>query len=387
MNRNFRRSFLCICICSILAVALYYSYWQGKYQITTSNYDNVRLKKSCKISDPVQPVFNLANKNATVDCKAILEALVLGSNTCSRINDALRMYYSSSDAGREPLPNFYLNKTASYAVNDCEYREANIVFVHLPKAGGTSVENILFQFKPNAGRIRKVALSHCIDFFKEAVKSKSNALQTLYYSKRSYGIHNYLYPNRPVAYVTWFREPIARLISSYYYLKKTHCGSKHVVCKKYLMKSSSLTHYLKRTKRIRLQDMSNYMVRLLQFGDFPVIDDTFEDCCGSVSLSDASKIPIIGEKHYLVAKRNLETKMAFIGLTEDFKTSQEMLAHMFGINQKTKLVHVNANAHNKKLTDYELSELRKRNKWDLKLYEDAKKIYEEQKQNYVKYKS
>ncbi|XP_077862632.1 uncharacterized protein LOC144344629 [Saccoglossus kowalevskii] len=302
---------------------------------------------------------------------------------CKSLNKELRDIYNTSDAGRKPLPNFYLSCNESA---HSQYRAANVIFTHLPKVGGTSVEKILLQITPKEGVLRKSSVAHCSQLYKECVNSRNDSSQTVYYSKRTYGIHDYVFKYRPVAYVTWFREPIAKLVSSYYYLQKTHCGHAHPICKKFLQRTSSLTDFLKRSKRVHLQDMSNNMVRLLQFGDNPTIDDTFEDGHGAVHLSEAYEIPDVEEKHYLVAKRNIETNMAFIGLTEDFKTSQEMLSHIFGISQQNDTVHINANAHTEILTEYELNELRTRNKWDLKLYEDAKKIYQEQKENYFKTK-
>ncbi|XP_077862846.1 uncharacterized protein LOC144344981 [Saccoglossus kowalevskii] len=300
---------------------------------------------------------------------------------CIHLNAALRNCFNTSDCGREPLPNYFLRSDATNSSFSHQYYEANIIYVHLPKAGGTSVEQLFTKLSSKTRKVRTRAIYHCQDLFKEGIISRKISTQTVYISKRTYGMHDYVYTNRPVAYVTWFREPIERLVSCYYYLKKTNCAGSHVICKKYLKNTSSLTQYLKHN--IRLQDMSNLMVRLLQFGDFPEIDDTFEDCCGSVSLSEVNNIPEVEEKHYLVAKRNLETKMAFIGLTEDFKTSQDMLSYMFGIPQEKNIVHVNANKHSDSITDYEMSELRKRNKWDLKLYDDAKSIYMKQKSRYL----
>ncbi|XP_077863450.1 uncharacterized protein LOC144347006, partial [Saccoglossus kowalevskii] len=188
---------------------------------------------------------------------------------------------------------------------------------------------------------------------------------------------------RPFAYVTWFREPISRLISTYYYLKANRCGGlDHVMCREYVINSKSLSQYFKNTEYMHHPDMNNLNVRLLQFGDFPDIDSTFEDCCGAAGLGDVFDIPAVEEKHYLVAKRNIQTKMAFVGITEDFKTSQDMLSSILGLPIQNE-IHRNANSHSSNVTDYELKQLIMRNYWDIKLYEDAKFIYEQQKKYFT----
>ena len=84
----------------------------------------------------------------------------------------------------------------------------------------------------------------------------------------------------------------------------------------------------------------------------------FEDCCGSAT--DAPTAPEITEKHYLAAKRNLESNMAFIGLTEEFKISQDMVCYMLGIPIRNSDVHVNANPHPRNITDWDRQEIKRR---------------------------
>ncbi|XP_070556189.1 uncharacterized protein [Ptychodera flava] len=288
-----------------------------------------------------------------------------------------------SYAGRKPLPNFYLRSAVDSS--DDEYRKASVAFVHMPKSGGTSVEEVLKGIPGlNAtGQLQAKRVAHCSDLYHESKQlvQQKDPRQRLYYSKRTYGIHDFANPKRPFAYVTWLREPISRLVSTYYYAKRKSCFGVHRICFLYMARTASLADYLRKHPNLHFQDMDNFYVRLLQFGDFPDIDVTFEDCCGGVEVQDAYKIPKVEEKHYLIAKRNLQQNMAFIGITEDFKTSQDMLSNIFGIPIESE-VHVNSNPHRYSLTDYELNELRRRNVWDLKLYDDAMQIYEQQKKMY-----
>ncbi|XP_070556182.1 heparan-sulfate 6-O-sulfotransferase 3-like [Ptychodera flava] len=350
--------------------------------------ENVAREKRKESSPPSPPMLNENDirTKENVDCSALVAEIRSKSkekkDVCHRLDKALRHCYNDSTVGREPLPNFYVFQNASDRSAYRQYRESNIAFVHLPKAGGTSVEKILSEITVRRKRIKKTPVWHCGNLYNAALSAKDKPTPIFFYSKRTYGIHDFVNPSRPFVYVTWFREPISRLVSTFHFLRKKRCFSVHSLCKKYILPSASLTQYLKRTENVAVQDMDNYYVRLLQFGDFPDVDDTFEDCCGAVTANDAHKIPRIEEKHYRVAKRNLE-KIAFIGLMEDFKTSQDMVSTLFGLPVAKEETHANANPHSNVLTDYEQSELRRRNVWDLKLYEDAKRIYQLQKEAYL----
>ncbi|XP_070555260.1 heparan-sulfate 6-O-sulfotransferase 1-like isoform X2 [Ptychodera flava] len=321
-------------------------------------------------------------------CEYLDKITANGSFTnCTVLFDYVRRCVNTRDIGRTPLPNFFTDRNQIDDITDDAYRRAHIAFVHLPKAGGTSVEEILKKaprlYKNGIPRTSRVA--HCRDFYRQSKGLRYNREETLFYSKRTFGLHSYTYPGLHFAYVTWFREPLDRLISTYHYTRRMHCFGVHEVCIHYLVKSANLTDYLMKTPDIYFQDMDNFYVRLLQFGNYPDVDATFEDCCGGIQMGEEKRIPKIEEKHYLIAKRNLQM-MAFVGLTEDFKTSQSMLSYIFSIPDENEVTHVNANPHKYVMTDYELKELTRRNIWDLKLYEDAKKIYELQKKRYLEIK-
>ncbi|XP_070555258.1 uncharacterized protein [Ptychodera flava] len=310
------------------------------------------------------------------------------NTNCTFLFEYLTNCVNRTGIGRTPLPNFFFDRQNGVETSDDAYRRANVAFVHMPKAGGTSVEDVLMKIPAlnDTGVVRKKRVSHCGDLYGNGQRFKKYTNQTLFYSKRTFGLHDFAFQGRPFAYVTWLREPIDRLVSMYFYGKRKGCFVVHEICYHYLAKSETLTDYLMKTTDIHFQDMDNFYVRLLQFGDFPDVDATFEDCCGGVELKDVSIIPKIEEKHYLVAKENLWTKMAFVGLTEDFKTSQDMLSYVFGIPNEGEVIHINANSHKDyNLTDFEIDELRRRNMWDIKLYEEAQKIYELQKKIYLEW--
>ncbi|XP_077994475.1 uncharacterized protein LOC144448195 [Glandiceps talaboti] len=322
------------------------------------------------------------------------------ANNCMDIFRSLRDCRASAGIfGRErpPLPNFFTDVMAMKTRKSDEpntvqgdeinikavqaiYTTANIGFVHLPKSGGTSVEKILKNFT------RLSIISHCDRFVRsikqiQTVSRDGSTIRYSFGSKRSYGIHNFNNARRHFLYFTWLRNPIEKFISAFYYIQKTKPYGHHLF-KKYVKSANNLTDFLKSTTNVRIQTFNNHFTRLLLFDDYPDVEVGFEDCCGSAI--EESKVPEITEKHYVAAKRNLGTKMAFVGLTEEFKTSQDMLCYMLGLPTRSSDVHVNANPHRVNITEWERQEIERRNIWDIKLYEHARQIFDKQKQIYLK---
>ncbi|XP_070555712.1 uncharacterized protein [Ptychodera flava] len=355
---------------------------------TSSTVSKVHLRKFnvSTTSDRHSGVLMNTDRNYTCSfLRRYINEKVTKYQNCTILFTYSKLCLNSTDIGRNPLPNFFFKRNNSGDTADDAYRNANVAFVHMPKAGGTSVSKVLMMIPGlnKTGRLNKIAVAHCQQFYQQALSFRKHKDQTLFYTKRTFGLHHFAFPGRPFAYTTWFREPIDRLISTFYYVRRTHCARTHEICKHYLLRSKNLTEYLQKTNGIHFQDMDNFYVRLLQFGDFPDVDENFEDSLGGTQLEDAKNIPEIEEKHYIVARQNLLTKMAFVGLSEDFKTSQDMLSYVFGIPLQKIAVHVNANPHQHNVTDFELRELRRRNIWDLKLYDEAKQIYYQQKKSYL----
>ncbi|XP_070580266.1 uncharacterized protein [Ptychodera flava] len=158
----------------------------------------------------------------------------------------LRKCMRSPELGATPLPNFFL-RNATTTIVDPLYSEASVAFVHLPKSGGTSVEEFLFPIVGQQGFLfgTQIGISHCSEFTKAAHILSKSKNQLFLYSKRSYGLHEFAPKDKPFMYVTWLREPVDRIVSAYYYIKKTR-PTFHTMYMKYVAKSRNLTECLQR---------------------------------------------------------------------------------------------------------------------------------------------
>ncbi|XP_077867779.1 uncharacterized protein LOC144357311 [Saccoglossus kowalevskii] len=320
----------------------------------------------------------LRNDNS-MECREMLSTyetnrkqIPFWSTFCQNSFRILRSCIKSSKVGSySQLPNYFLRgNNSNETVNDEEYVKAHIAFVHLPKSGGTSVERFLLS--SIGASYLNYEITRCNDFAVGARALATNLDSPMFfYSKRSYGLHNFNQSPRKFAYITWFRHPVDRFVSAYYYIKRFTVHI-HRFYYPFILKTSSLTESL-----VKIQEFDNYLVRLLQFGSFPEIDESFEDCCGCTM-----NVPVIEEKHYLVARDNLKN-MAFIGLVDEFKLSQDMLGYIFGKPPLSDGVQINTNPHKAKITDFERNEIERRNYWDLKLYKEAVSIFSKQKQQYL----
>ncbi|XP_070570609.1 uncharacterized protein [Ptychodera flava] len=294
---------------------------------------------------------------------------------CPKLHDILWNCLKPHRKGAEPLPNFY--KYSKGIESHYKYKNASVAFLHLPKCGGTSVNNLVFKM---AGGVRNTHdIRHCLNFFKLAYSlSAKMTSQIFMISKRVYGLHYFAPSNRPFLYFAWFRDPVDRFLSQFHFLRNFRNKNADV------RGSKNLTDFLKKTEDKQEHFFDNFFVRLLQFGDHRQIDDDFEPRDGACE-SYAKGAPVVTEEHFLTAKRNLEDHIAYVGVLEDFKTSQDMLCYMMGIQCPEQEIHKNLNPKRPKddISAFELREIQRRNIWDIKLYETAMYIYSKQREKYM----
>eukprot|EP00118_Oscarella_pearsei_P023143 m.273237 g.273237 ORF g.273237 m.273237 type:complete len:466 (+) comp40571_c0_seq3:128-1525(+) len=350
---------------------------------------------------------------------------------CGAVFNTLRYCVAlSSDYGPIPLPNYYLSDPGEKLKTG--YHRADIAYVHLPKTGGTSVEQLLRKYllrgntdsqinkcspivsggfavqaalsllsaKANSSTLMKARGSQLLKNAIKLIVEKQNVTslprisssRKVYTSKRTFGIHNFVHKSRDFLYFTWFRHPISKVLSYYYYMrspKGSRGGMKHCYSGPISIESPSVAELVRHPHIRRIPQYNNHFVRLLTFGEFPDLDSQFDDFPQSM-VSLENDLPEIREEHYLAAKRNLDTKFAFIGMLEEFALSQQMLCQLLGISCPSGAVHANANKHRKPETEINAEDrkiLEELNYWDLKLYSHVLNIFEEQRAVYNKQKT
>ena len=103
--------------------------------------------------------------------------------------------------------------------------DKNLIFLHLPKNGGSSLRPILQKkFRPESKfTIRLVRNDKLnIDTFVNLPENKRAKIRYLQ-GHMSFGLHKYM--QGPTDYVTILRKPVDRIISFYYYTKHRHKGA------------------------------------------------------------------------------------------------------------------------------------------------------------------
>merc|ERR1719387_2853018 len=127
------------------------------------------------------------------------------------------------------------------------------------------------------------------------------------------------------------RDPIKRATSAFYYIRKQNSYKDHVFYPEVYL-ARSFQEYLSNvlTKKIQPSpEFSNHAVRLLNWGHNDKLDAMIWDDTAAVQKKD--EFISVSEEDYRMAKANLD-KMFFVGLTEEWDVSQQMLCRMLGID-------------------------------------------------------
>jgi hypothetical protein len=224
-------------------------------------------------------------------------------------------------------------------------REA-LIFLHIPKTAGTTLNRIIeWQYSPFAiftmdpHRIRATP-----ERFKRLPEDRRRRLRVVR-GHMLYGIHEFL--PQGATYITMLREPVARVLSAYYFVLRRPLNPLH-----------------RKVKRERLG--IEECLRL--FPGRNNLQCRFISGIGDTSIDD--------ERLLDIAKENLAKSFSVVGLSERFEESLILISKTFGWqvpfykNQKV--------AKNRPTVEPKLAELiREHNRLDVELYEFGKKLFEE----------
>jgi hypothetical protein len=228
-----------------------------------------------------------------------------------------------------------------------------LIFLHLPKAGGSTMQDILvrqyrtgfgFRFTGDRAELRAF----------RALPERVRARFDLLHGHVHFGIHQWV-PD-PAVYVTMLRDPVDRVISHYYFVL-SHPG--HYVYKK--ASRLSLKEYAA-TKPTH--EIDNDMVRWL------TAREHFEVRLGKVTRSMLDE-----------AKWNLEFAVSVFGLMERFDESLLCFQRALWWSDVSYREMKNVNKNRPPLAEIPpdaLDAIREANALDVELYEHAKALFEEQ---------
>lgn len=164
----------------------------------------------------------------------------------------------------------------------------------------------------------------------------------------------------PVHYITFLREPLARVISAYQYIRANPAHTHHA---RVVSNNMSLEDYIR--ARVSSINIDNGMTRLLSGEPNAARDVEFGQCTAEMLRT---------------AKSNLQNKVAVVGLTEQFDASLVLMRQRF---KWQTIVYKALNSTSGKGTSHPHSAelmalIAAHNELDLELYAFGKKLFQRQ---------
>jgi hypothetical protein len=213
-----------------------------------------------------------------------------------------------------------------------------LIFSHIPKTGGLTMRKIIDQhFAPH--QIYKYPAHHEARTLSLVPPSKISHIRCVYGHCR-FGVHRHF--DRPFQYITMLRDPLKRIISSYYFIRSSPSNKLHEKVKK-----MSLEEYVfSRDSRINLP-LHNHQTRFISGKNDPDIKLAMENI----------------RKHYV-----------FIGITEMYPESVFMLNRLMGWKHKPySKENITKNKPKKiPLSDRAIKHIKEQNALDYQIYEYCK---------------
>ncbi|MGB0369889.1 MAG: sulfotransferase family 2 domain-containing protein [Opitutales bacterium] len=230
------------------------------------------------------------------------------------------------------------------------------IFVHVPKAAGTTVHSI---FEKNYSPLRQFSFraprEQALERFQRLSQESRDRFQMVK-GHCGYGIHNFI--NSKVRYVTFLRDPVKRVISEYYYVKRHPRPSNHALLNR---EDISLRDYVEAGIYT-----DNMHLRFLTF----------------MRLEDAPEGPA-KEEWLEPAKKLLEERFESIGIVERFDESMLLMAQDLDLSDVT-YIRQNSRKESAEETDEVKCLIREKESLDIQLYDFALNIFESRWSDYLK---
>jgi len=222
-----------------------------------------------------------------------------------------------------------------------------LLFVHIPKASGTTLRHIIQRQYPAGAVYRTTDPSPAA--IAKALRELQNASDVQCVAGHmEFGLHRYL--TRPARYITMLRHPVPRLVSHYEFVRRT---PDHFLHDRVLAEGITLDEYVTRALTTEINDGQ---VRLL----------CGLECATNVGYGEVS------EEMFEAARLNLRNHFLAVGITERFDESLLLFGAVLGWRS---LAYAPVNTRPARRA-YAISESTKElivryNRFDVRLYDDA----------------
>jgi len=223
-----------------------------------------------------------------------------------------------------------------------------IIFLHIPKTGGRSLQAILLRKYPS-----DEAIINAHDRLNEIAQWSDERKRKIRYLQGhlTYGVHKLL-PQK-CSYITTLRDPIERVISHYYFMKR---ATNHSLNKIILQQNMNLEDYIK-------SGVSNELNN----------DQT------KIIAGIPKKSPIQLDEMLRIAKNNIDKEFLAVGVLEEFNKTLLMLKkHLdlqnifYGIRNQTI-----ERPQQEQISNRTLQIINENNYADIELYDHVKKTFAE----------
>ncbi|MDQ0859692.1 sulfotransferase family 2 domain-containing protein [Bacillus sp. V2I10] len=201
------------------------------------------------------------------------------------------------------------------------HKDKLLIFMHIPKTGGTTLHYFL--------------------------KNQYNENVQCYQRKTGFGLHRHF--SKPCIYITMMRDPVERIISLYYYIRRNENHRWHSK-----VKELSLDQFI--TNKEFEHENVNLQTRYFCDGQTPNLEQ---------------------------AKKNLYNHFSIVGITELFDDSLSLMKHELGW-KSVQYQKRNVTKNRKLKSDFPTKTIDKiiqNNTLDLELYKYAKNILKDKIQN------
>ena len=236
----------------------------------------------------------------------------------------------------------------------------SVIFLHIPKAAGSTLNKIVEkQYDSNTVfKIKGNCPQESINEFKKFTEAERKKIR-LVSGHTPFGLHEFL--PQPSTYITMLRDPVERIISSYFFVLQTPC---HYLHEEVTSSNMSLKEYV--CSGISTE-IDNGQVRLLAAANAKKKDVGFGHC--SVEMLE-------------LAKKNLKENFAVVGLVERFDETLLLLKKTLGWRNLFYVKHnVTKNLHfQQEISKDTLNLIKKQNNLDIELYKYVREFFDLQVQ-------